>query len=422
MASRLLPPAPRAEADGRGAEGDSPGPVPPWSAAIAQRHRAVGLQGTPAVIDLGAVYGRCAMLRGFGVGFRDALLHWGGERARRGVLVDRGTVVVKEGHTISTAYIVYRGALEVTREGRPVGTGRLKAGDYFGEGVLLGSASRHPSTVQTSSLCHLFEVTTAAFLKALGPTKALAADAESPEVLEEPREEPQDEAGGRLLQALPAATLAAPEAPPQPSSHRATCGGLRKAPPGLPRSVRHASGRHRGRCRGRREWRDSPSTSPDRSQSESPSESPRQERRVQLAAAELPRLALGGGSAQVGVVDAGDGAPQLPMVRGVIRRASTTEDEAVIAKVRESLRTDMRRGFLIPVEVAEQLGLPIGGPRRRQGPQTPAATAVAERDEDDRSGAAGAALDVSLLPPISAMSPLQKGFVQRQLEGRRRRF
>lgn len=64
----------------------------------------------------------------------------------------------------------------------------------------------------------------------------------------------------------------------------------------------------------------------------------------------------------------GDGAPQLPMVRGVIRRASTTEDEAVIAKVRESLRTDMRRGFLIPVEVAEQLGLPIGGAWVLSGP------------------------------------------------------
>merc|ERR1711941_99456 len=79
-------------------------------------------------------------------------------------------------------------------------------------------------------------------------------------------------------------------------------------------------------------------------------------------------------------------------------RATTAEDQAFIELVKGSLRNDVRCGFLIP-----------------------SASSAAEASANaelvgERAKAVDMPLDLNLLPPMSAMSPLQKRAVQRQLE------
>jgi len=347
-----------------------------------------GAQRRPGVFDPLSVLANCPLFRGCSPAFFQELLAHGGDRAQRGTLLDSGRDVVKAGSPCSSLYIVYHGALEVIRpqrgdadggDGLGAGAALLQEGDYFGQGCFDGSQTYHEATIRTATLCHLFEVTLTAYTEALMKL-------------------PQDR---RLL--LAAARRRRPKvAAPSPPAKKLDAG-----PAPLPAAKTLEAGR--ASC-------------------------------VETAASAMVRLRASGlvprppresmlvpkakeASAKEELGGPGGVTPVWWKRSDLRHRATTAEDEAYIARMKASLKHDVRNGFLILADftVPALFGAQRSG---RGGGRSPRMSAShAAKSEDPQ--AVEVPLDVGLLPPISTMSPMQKRQVQRQLEVRvhaRRRF
>mmetsp|Transcript_16285 Transcript_16285/g.35645 ORF Transcript_16285/g.35645 Transcript_16285/m.35645 type:complete len:324 (+) Transcript_16285:87-1058(+) len=134
--------------------------------AFQRSHRLVlGSQLEPTVFNPRQVYAGCSLFAGCSPEFFDVLEAESDEISRVGQVFHPGDVVVAQGEPAHSAFVVFRGHVEVLDDSKR--TSQLGEGDFFGEGALLGLELIRPVTVRALSMCHLFEVQGVAFAKAL---------------------------------------------------------------------------------------------------------------------------------------------------------------------------------------------------------------------------------------------------------------
>jgi len=412
--------------------------------------RVVTAQRGPALFDSKEVYAGCQILSQCSMEFLRDLQRLGGEEGRQGKVFDPGTIVVEQGSLGFSLFILHRGELEALESSSLSTAPQYKIynqGDSFGENQLLGLQPRHEQTVRAKTMCHVFEISCRNFMQALvqHPLERRLFEREVVtryEAMRTRRAKPR-----RKKARIPIAGFASGGGFVRQTSNKGSFPSIAVVAVAAAATTPTSKGPSFSPRSGCASGAATPSSPSSPTSGRGCAKRPASGKVVVLLddVPDLPDLATGISPQEDGHVSPSNGRKKAASFRGTLHRIAnpaqaTKGDESQSADTGER-PSEAEEGMLIPVWWRDRRPLRtslqedetfVGVVRRSLKDDTKVGYRVPGRDARAAAGVSESEdcwgevpLDLGLLPPLHAMSPVQKQNVQRQLEGRvlaRRKF